>query len=63
MRQVDHFVNGTAVAGAPESNGGRFGDIFDPNTGRVQARVALASRAEVDAAVARPWPPSRPGPR
>ncbi len=52
MRQVDHFVNGAALAGAPESDGGRFADIFDPNTGRVQARVALASRAEVDAVVA-----------
>ena len=47
MRQVDHFVNGAAQAGTS----GRFGDIFDPNTGRVQARVGLASRAEVDAAV------------
>ena len=48
MRQVSHFVNGATVEGAS----GRFGDIFDPNTGRVQARVALASSAEVDAAVA-----------
>ena len=48
MRQVSHFVNGAALEGAS----GRYGDIFDPNTGRVQARVALASRAEVDAAVA-----------
>ena len=52
MRQVDHFVNGAAQAGAPEADGGRFGDIFDPNTGRVQARVALAGKAEVDAVVA-----------
>ena len=48
MRQVDHFVNGSALAGTS----GRFGDIFNPNTGQVQARVALATRAEVDAVVA-----------
>src|SRR5258708_25878942 len=30
---------------------GRFGEVFDPNSGEVQARVALASAAEVDAAV------------
>ena len=27
---------------------GRFGDVFDPNTGAVQARVQLATEAEVD---------------
>jgi len=47
MRDLQHFVNGQAVAGAS----GRFGDIFNPNTGEVQARVALASAAELDAAV------------
>src|SRR5204862_4147869 len=31
---------------------GLFGDIFNPNTGEVQARVALASMQEVDKAVA-----------
>ena len=30
---------------------GRFGDIFDPNTGEVQARVAFATGADVDVAV------------
>ena len=47
MRTVQHFVNG-----GPQGGSDRYGDIFDPNTGRVQARVALASRAEVDAVVA-----------
>ncbi len=47
MRDIQHFVNGAALAGAS----GRFGDVFDPNTGQVQARVALASAAELDAAV------------
>src|SRR6185437_5956365 len=30
---------------------GRYGDVFDPNTGVVQARVALAGAGELDAAV------------
>jgi malonate-semialdehyde dehydrogenase (acetylating)/methylmalonate-semialdehyde dehydrogenase len=47
MRQIEHFVDGRALAGA----GGRFGEVFDPNTGEVQARVAMASAADVDAAV------------
>ena len=46
MRQIHHFVNGQALAGAS----GRFGDVFNPNTGEVQARVDLASSAELDAA-------------
>ena len=48
MRNIDHFIGGASVVGTS----GRFGDIFDPNTGRVQARVQLATTAELDAAVA-----------
>ena len=47
MREIQHFVNGTSLAG----QSGRFGDVFNPNTGEVQARVALATPAELDAAV------------
>ncbi|HVK42390.1 MAG TPA: CoA-acylating methylmalonate-semialdehyde dehydrogenase [Phenylobacterium sp.] len=47
MREIQHFISGAAVAGAS----GRFGDVFNPNTGEVQANVALATAAEVDAAV------------
>ena len=47
MREISHFINGKSVAGAS----GRFGDVYDPNTGQVQARVALATAAEVDDAV------------
>lgn len=47
MREVHHFVNGKMVAGTS----GRFGDIYDPNTGAIQARVALATKAELGAAV------------
>src|SRR5579859_5663772 len=48
MRDITHFIDGAAVKGAS----GRFGDIFNPNTGEVQARVALAAPSELDAAVA-----------
>ncbi len=44
MRDIHHFINGKSVAGAS----GRFGDVYDPNTGQVQARVPLASTAEID---------------
>ena len=47
MRDIPHFVAGRPLAGAS----GRYGEVFDPNTGRVQARVPLASAAELDAAV------------
>ncbi len=48
MREIGHFIGGKAVAGTS----GRFGDVFNPNTGEVQARVAFAKRAEVEAAIA-----------
>jgi malonate-semialdehyde dehydrogenase (acetylating)/methylmalonate-semialdehyde dehydrogenase len=48
MREIGHFIGGKSVSG----KSGRFGDVFDPNTGEVQAKVALASRAEVEAAIA-----------
>ena len=48
MREIGHFINGRRVAGTS----GRFGDVFDPNGGQVQARLALASTAELDSAVA-----------
>ncbi len=47
MRDIHHFLNGKAVPGTS----GRFGDVYDPNTGQVQARVALATAAEVDNAI------------
>jgi len=47
MRTISHFIGGQAVAG----QSGRFGDVFDPSTGSVQARVPFATAAEVDAAV------------
>jgi len=48
MRQIGHFIGGKPAKGAS----GRLGDVFNPNTGEVQAKVALASQAEVEAAIA-----------
>ena len=48
MNEIGHWINGTLVAGTS----GRFADVYNPATGEVQARVALASKAELDAAVA-----------
>ncbi|THD74541.1 MAG: CoA-acylating methylmalonate-semialdehyde dehydrogenase [Phenylobacterium sp.] len=48
MRDITHFIDGASVAGTS----GRYSDVFNPNTGEVQARVALASEAEVGQAVA-----------
>ena len=48
MRTIDHFIGGHSVAGAS----GRFGDVFDPNTGAVQARVQLGTLDELNRAVA-----------
>ncbi|MDE8349568.1 MAG: CoA-acylating methylmalonate-semialdehyde dehydrogenase [Acidocella sp.] len=47
-RELNHFIGGHSVAG----QSGRFADVFDPNTGAVQARVPLASQAEVEAVIA-----------
>jgi malonate-semialdehyde dehydrogenase (acetylating) / methylmalonate-semialdehyde dehydrogenase len=46
--QIAHWIAGSPVHGSS----GRFADVFHPASGRVQARVPLASDAEVDRAVA-----------
>ncbi len=48
MRIIDHFIAGHAGGGG----GTRIGDVFDPNTGQVQASVPLGTAATLDAAVA-----------
>lgn len=48
MEEIGHWIDGKRVRGSS----GRFADVFNPATGEVQARVALASKAELDAAVA-----------
>ncbi len=47
MKEIGHFVAGRRIAG----ESARFGDVFNPTTGEVQARVSLASRAEVTRAI------------
>ncbi|MCQ8185405.1 CoA-acylating methylmalonate-semialdehyde dehydrogenase [Parvularcula maris] len=47
MYEVTHFIGGERVQGTS----GRTSDIFDPNLGRVQGQVALATEAEVAKAV------------
>jgi malonate-semialdehyde dehydrogenase (acetylating)/methylmalonate-semialdehyde dehydrogenase len=49
MQEIGHWINGKQVAGTS----GRFADIYNPATGEVQARVALASQAELDDAIAK----------
>ena len=45
---VSHFINGAPVDGTS----GRLGDVHNPATGRIGAKVPLATAAEVDRAVA-----------
>ncbi|WP_122519681.1 CoA-acylating methylmalonate-semialdehyde dehydrogenase [Pannonibacter phragmitetus] len=47
MRKIGHFIGGKHV----EGTSGRFADVFNPATGEVQAQVALATKAELRAAV------------
>ena len=47
MKELTHFIAGRSVPG----QSGRFGDVFNPATGEVVARVGLASRAEMRKAV------------
>jgi malonate-semialdehyde dehydrogenase (acetylating)/methylmalonate-semialdehyde dehydrogenase len=48
VRELTHFVGGKHVTGTS----GNYGNVFDPNTGVIQARVPLAGAAEVHAAIA-----------
>ncbi len=45
--ELGHFIAGKRVAG----KSGRFGDVFNPATGEITARVAFADSSEIDAAV------------
>jgi len=47
MREIGHFIGGKHVAGTS----GRFADVYNPATGEVESKVALASDAELRAAV------------
>lgn len=45
---IGHFINGVPLSGT----GGRFGNVYNPATGEVAARVSFAGREEVEGAVA-----------
>jgi malonate-semialdehyde dehydrogenase (acetylating)/methylmalonate-semialdehyde dehydrogenase len=47
MRNIDHFI-----AGAGFASGERLGDVFNPNEGRVQARVRFGTAADLERAAA-----------
>ena len=47
-KELSHFIDGHRVPG----RSGRFGDVYNPATGEVTARVPLADLAEVEAAIA-----------
>ncbi|MEO9968311.1 MAG: CoA-acylating methylmalonate-semialdehyde dehydrogenase [Hyphomonadaceae bacterium] len=47
MREIHHLINGKSVTGTS----GNTADIFNPNTGEIQAKVALASVSEMDKAI------------
>ncbi|MFE4996422.1 CoA-acylating methylmalonate-semialdehyde dehydrogenase [Streptomyces mirabilis] len=47
VRELSHFIGGKHTPGTS----GSYGDVYDPNTGEVQARVPLADRAETEAAI------------
>ncbi|RSY87443.1 methylmalonate-semialdehyde dehydrogenase (CoA acylating) [Sphingomonas koreensis] len=48
VREISHFIGNSATAGT----GTRRSDVFDPNTGAVQAQVTLGAQADLDAAMA-----------
>ncbi|MFV0303681.1 MAG: CoA-acylating methylmalonate-semialdehyde dehydrogenase [Paracoccus sp. (in: a-proteobacteria)] len=48
MKELHHWIDGKEVTGTSD----RFADVMNPATGEVQARVNLATPAELDAAVA-----------
>jgi malonate-semialdehyde dehydrogenase (acetylating)/methylmalonate-semialdehyde dehydrogenase len=48
MRQITHWIDNKAFDGPID----RWGDVYDPATGQVQAKVAMASVEQVDLAVA-----------
>lgn len=47
MREIPHFIDGARITGTSA----RFHNVLNPNTGEVQARVQLATGAEVERAV------------
>ncbi len=55
MRTISHWIDGKAY----EKTAERTGDVYNPATGEVQAKVAFASPAIVDEAVESAWKASQ----
>ncbi|MCB1383170.1 MAG: aldehyde dehydrogenase family protein, partial [Notoacmeibacter sp.] len=49
MQEIGHYIDGKLTSGTS----GRFADVYNPATGEVQAKVALATVAELNDAVER----------
>jgi malonate-semialdehyde dehydrogenase (acetylating)/methylmalonate-semialdehyde dehydrogenase len=47
MRTITHWIDGKPWDGAPA----RTAEVFDPSTGAVASRVALAGPAEIEVAL------------
>jgi len=52
MRIIDHHLAGLAAGAGAGTSAARLADVFDPNSGRVQAQVVLGTAADLDRAVA-----------
>src|SRR3954453_23363424 len=55
MREIGHYIAGQHTQGTS----GNYGDVFNPASGEVTGKVAMANAAEVDkaaAAAAEAWP-------
>src|SRR3954454_15856232 len=48
VKELGHFMNGEIVAGTS----GHFSDVFNPSSGAVIARVPIATKEEVQGAIA-----------
>src|SRR5258705_4884631 len=48
VRELTHFIGGKHAKG----ESGRFGDVFNPTSGALAAKVPLASKAEVERVIA-----------
>ncbi|MDX1780643.1 MAG: CoA-acylating methylmalonate-semialdehyde dehydrogenase, partial [Thalassovita sp.] len=47
MQEIHHYIDGAEAKGTS----GRFADVYNPATGEIQAKVALATKAEMDEAI------------
>jgi malonate-semialdehyde dehydrogenase (acetylating)/methylmalonate-semialdehyde dehydrogenase len=52
MRTITHFIDGRIDGESARVDSTRYGDVFDPNTGKIQARVAFGDKETLERAVA-----------